>query len=457
MSQRKTLTERQIQVLQWIADGSPTVAEEEAQSRRISAGALRNRGLVETSGRGASWAASITEAGREYLARAKAPGAPLPRRANVLVTEQLVADVTAAGGTLVIENASRGWGEDGVDWERRVELAERHNKVRAGKRLVARWMNGRRDLQIELIEAPDGAIFAAAPVTVPSRVARYHPLVVQFRDRKERHEVSRGILPRAMRILHAIVVESEGRGYKVGLVADRRDLDRRGPAWSGEKDGHFTIATGDFALTLRLHEEGINRTWTPPTKWELQEWEQRPWTKPKPFTHETGGTGRLVISVVAPNFGRGWTSQWADRKSWALEDKVGEILAELEVRAVEDRQRREIAAREEEQRRLRWDDELQRARDRYSEHARGEALAKQLELWRTAEDIRAFCEAIEQRHADDDEAMAWAAWARAHADRIDPLSEPPRAPALPVDQHDYQLTEFIKDWSSSPGGRRAVW
>lgn len=69
---------------------------------RISAAALRSRGLATTSGRGASWAATLTKAGEEYLARVDGPTPPIPRQPNVSVTEQLV-------GTVQISIGQRGW------------------------------------------------------------------------------------------------------------------------------------------------------------------------------------------------------------------------------------------------------------------------------------------------------------------------------------------------------------
>lgn len=49
---------------------------------RISAGALRNRGLVKTSGRGPTCSAKITAAGRDYLREVDGPDPPIPRQAN---------------------------------------------------------------------------------------------------------------------------------------------------------------------------------------------------------------------------------------------------------------------------------------------------------------------------------------------------------------------------------------
>src|SRR5689334_4686584 len=95
---------------------------------RISAAALRNRGLVSITGRGPTWSATILPAGTEYLARVDGPEPPIPRQANVSLTQQLVDDVIAAGGSLRVEQ--RRWGSrDGVDYEQRARIAQQHGKA----------------------------------------------------------------------------------------------------------------------------------------------------------------------------------------------------------------------------------------------------------------------------------------------------------------------------------------
>jgi hypothetical protein len=62
MAQRKTLTEKQVLLLRWIADGCREGILGDGYYR-ISAAALRNRGLVKISGRGPTWTATITKTG----------------------------------------------------------------------------------------------------------------------------------------------------------------------------------------------------------------------------------------------------------------------------------------------------------------------------------------------------------------------------------------------------------
>src|SRR5581483_7494800 len=116
---------------------------------RISAGALRNRGLVRTSGRGPTWKATITSAGREYLQQVDGPNPPQPRHPNVSVTQQLVDEVLAAGGSLRVPR--KRWNDPGrVDYERRAQLAQSYGKVPAGSRLIVKRASAQ-ELLIELV------------------------------------------------------------------------------------------------------------------------------------------------------------------------------------------------------------------------------------------------------------------------------------------------------------------
>lgn len=88
---------------------------------------MRNRSLVRTSGRGPTWRATITAAGKEYLEQVDGPNPPLTLQPNVSVTQQLVDDVVAAGRSLRVPR--KRWNDpDGVDYKRRAQLAESYRK-----------------------------------------------------------------------------------------------------------------------------------------------------------------------------------------------------------------------------------------------------------------------------------------------------------------------------------------
>jgi hypothetical protein len=184
----------------------------EGYYHRLSAAALRSRGLLRIAGRGPTWHARVTERGLALLGQLDQPAEtagpapavlrtselpanePQPEKraersagaAPMLKTEQLVADVIAAGGMLF--RASQVGAED-VNWRQRAYAAQRHGKVPSGKRLtVSSTPTG---YEIMLEDGETGNELGAAPVPVPKQVRNHHPAVREFRDRTMLHEVSR--------------------------------------------------------------------------------------------------------------------------------------------------------------------------------------------------------------------------------------------------------------------------
>jgi hypothetical protein len=193
------LNEAQVAVLRWIAAGSPSGVME-GYAHRVSASALRTRDLVRISGRGPSWRAELTERGREQLELLEGeqsasstngsepntlpPSSPAPpvsrseRRAQLAPgpeplskTEQLVADVIAAGGRLTLpDDTAHG----GVNWRQRAYAAQRHGKVPDGKRLSVAWTKA--GFEIELLDGETGNELGADAVPVPARLSKFHPV-----------------------------------------------------------------------------------------------------------------------------------------------------------------------------------------------------------------------------------------------------------------------------------------
>src|SRR6185312_8056041 len=310
MAQRKTLTEQQVAILRWIGDGSPAGVME-GTFHRISAGALRNRGLVKTSGRGQTWSAKITTAGREYLREVDGPAPPIPRQANVSVTHQFVDDIVAAGGAQRFPQSER-W-----DLERKARLATRHRRVPDGMRLEVAHVGD--EVEIRLID-DEAATAELLPVTVPEKIGRYHPAARAFRDRREHHEVSREQLPRATRIVHAIAVEAERRGW----------------AATGQP-GCLQLMAQDEQFSIRLREDGVHSRGS----WE-RDVEHYRGVDPNSYfyrdrtlpagPYDAGAEGRLRLELLCENdwIFRGRQSRWSDRQSWTLEERLPHLFREIE-------------------------------------------------------------------------------------------------------------------------------
>ncbi len=453
MAQRRTLNEVQVSVLSWISEGCPDTGMD-GISTRISAGALRNRGFVRTSGRGPTWKATITPAGEEYLRQLNGPNPPLPRQPNVPVTQQLVDEVIAAGGALRVPR--KRWGDtDTIDYERRARLAEAHGKVPRGSHLVVKRATAD-ELLIEL--RSDGAITTddpedqpgLLPVPVPARLTKYHRVAQDFRDRTSLHEVSRKALPRVLRTVHALAVEAERRGYEAACVPISEDSYGR-TEWKPATDGQLVFTVRGHQLNVRISEKGAGQRG--PYEREMKRWKQdrerpiRPMhfvQRPKPY--DVSATGELNIEVTGASYGR--QRSWGDRARWKLEDRLPNLLRELELQAVDAEERHLAREREQAERQRRWEAAMDDAKVRLIADHRRNVLRERVRAWNEAEAIRAYCSAIEARHgadaiAADPDASAWLAFAREHADRAQQL---PQMPADPKITHE-ALKPYLGHWS----------
>jgi hypothetical protein len=104
------------------------------------------------------------------------------------------------------------------------------------------------------------------------------------------------------------------------------------------------------------------------SNWEKQQLRSRPWTeRDRPVRtrlgeYEANSTGSLCLELVSGWSQDGRSAKWADRKSWSLEEKLGEVLQEIEIRAAEAEERERERAREDERRQQEWEQAMARRR-----------------------------------------------------------------------------------------------
>jgi hypothetical protein len=140
-------------------------------------------------------------------------------------------------------------------------------------------------------------------------------------------------------------------------------------------------------------------------------------------------TGALSLKLeIEPHALNGLHRSWTDCKRYNLEQKLGEMV-EWIAAGVETTKQRRLALEVEEKRR-REEQEQQEAlrRAQVQEEKHRAKLLEQSARWHQAKLLRMFLDACESEFkpanppllANSSEAK-WLAWARAHADRIDPL------------------------------------
>jgi hypothetical protein len=435
MAQRKTLTEAQVDLLRWVADGCADDVYE-GTNHHISVAALQRRGLALTAGRGDAWTASVTGAGIAYLAEVDGPTPPVARRPNVSISDQLLADVEAAGGRL--EVPTRTWGRGGVNWERRVEVAIERGKVPPGKELRFHWLRGDHDL-ITLTDVPEDMVPVSAAVPLPARVGRYHPVVREFRSDAKGLDVSKAALPRVSLILHALVTEAIARGYKVDYAGEH----------------HLGFTADDHRVTLAVEEVGVRHRWVtkpdrdqPGDPYGIRHYKQ------VAVRDDSRATGRLVFEYVPPGRDRRRVTKWSDRRGSRIEDVLAEILAEVPVAAAEARHQRVEAERQAAIRRAEWEQAMDAARGRYVEQLCREELEQQMSRRDEALRIRSYAEALTAVHGSEPTTAAWVAWMHGRAAELDPLASPPSMPDPPEKVQPEDLRPYLK--GRSPYGPEAT-
>ncbi|MGY1868205.1 MULTISPECIES: hypothetical protein [Nocardia] len=364
------LNQKQVGVLEWILSRCPDGVFTDHE-HRITARALERRGLITISGKGHTWAAAITDAGRQW--HAAPPADVLPDESDA---DRLIARVLAADGRLVLQQ------------DRKVE--EYH------KRLVAMSLKSPtrpRGKKLEMISTgqwgggPKAIVFTehfddlveARPVPVPEHIAKYHPAVKAFVADKDWQFVSSDHVPRAARILQAIASEATARGIHATMPNaaakdvnqyQARDLNRC----------HLALRTPAGVYGLQIKEIAAGGA----PKVEPGRWKER---KAMPGWIRTRGwefisTGKLELIVRGP--GSSYNGDhYRDAKTITVEDKLPEVFRAFEIHKLRADWQEQEREREEAERRRRWEAAMAVAKERYFEHARWEHFKDRSREWGT--------------------------------------------------------------------------
>lgn len=444
---KSPVNQRQLDVLRWVADGCPAGRwAEDDYSYKTSAVALQVRGLVKITGRGRTWAATITEAGIYYLGHGAYPaaphaapviaadsGRPAPSKHERPVLKQAreLIDRLTNEGTVTIADPNE---RSRAHYRRILHACRAHHLVPEGQQLLFTGRDsGDIIIKLGLPSSDSETDWNRIRLNTRRITTNFDALRMALQTSSILDQLSEPLRPRAIDFL-------------IDLAEHLRTSDIPLGANLKLKTPKLFIQTGtrrkDISLTEILDEVPHKMTPQEERQQRHEPWKQFP-------THDQVPTGRLRLRVVRDGShevrsGRNYSSfqpnsdVFCDQKRKPIERQVREIARAIK-KGVDD----DIAARElEEQRRAEtqaarerkeaedlatWKAVRERARDKALLKLREATFAHAFESWQHAEDLRAFAARL---HADASEQgllesrprlQQWLQWARDRADQIDPI------------------------------------
>jgi hypothetical protein len=240
-----------------------------------------------------------------------------------------------------------------------------------------------------------------------------HGLVISKDGALQHLLVSREQLPRALKVLNALLLALEERGQSA--------------SWPKEENASLAVNIDGEAVRFSLSEptDSAPHVLTPTEV-------KHPWSAPK---YDYKLTGKLQLQIAnLPHFMGPIRRTWADGKQQRIEDCIGDFMVGLTVAAAaikKNRQQTEERHRRREEERKREEEERRIA----EEHERkAELVTELIGNWEEAVRLRKFVEAIEQEtvgsnfsEAESNDILQVVEWVRQYADTLDPMCDLPEA------------------------------
>jgi len=243
-------------------------------------------------------------------------------------------------------------------------------------------------------------------VTVKERVTRYHPVVAELRSvlkkgGKDKYHriatrpstrflISKEALPRASRIMDALLRELNKRGFKASFE-DRRVM----VLIEGEK------------IKFEMLEPAKRDAEPTVSEWGYKHWDFTP-------------TGNLSIELWCWYLNK-FQTKWSDTPSKRLEDRLGQIIALFEeapsiIRAKkEDERLEELASQRRQLRRRRLSDVI------IFTHERASQVDQLIEDLQKAKAVRSWVAEVRNSDSPPAATTRLTRWASEYADHLDPL------------------------------------
>lgn len=361
-----------------------------------------------------------------------------------------MADVERRGGILTISDPSSS---TRARYRRLLHACREHHLVPAGKELRFTGHDSG-DLVIAIGDGSDKSTSDWLRVRTTTRriTTNTESLRGAMNASKILHGLSPEVRDRAASTIVALAEELRGHDLKLGI-----NVNLKTPKLFLQVEGRKR----DVTIT-ELNREVPHM----PTAAERRELKRNPWTRVPTVDHVPSGQLKLTVDRDGWANNRSECDEWTDKPKTPLDKQITVIAREIKAGVVNDldAQRREeerrAAAHEQwerervEERRV-WEESRNTAIIRAREDVRRTTLAKLHHDWRTATEIRAFCDALsaatltcptqndlsaEERSRDWVTLRTWLAWARSAVDDLDPTRHPERLDDASFDvtvTHDY--------------------
>lgn len=219
MRRHQPLTVRQVEVLQWVADGCPAGVWRDF-TYKTTAYALAARGLLSVVRRRHQWSATLTDDGRFYLQHGRYPSAPDPAghpptsetgSAADDFAAHLLAQLTQGAGQIIVRSPSD---RERASYRRAIHLLITGHRLPEGF-VLRHTRRDHGDLTIRLTPRAADPRPAPPQVSVPPSTAAVSPEVRALASRV-RLAVTEPTRERAARILQAIAEQCAARGWSLG-------------------------------------------------------------------------------------------------------------------------------------------------------------------------------------------------------------------------------------------------
>ncbi|MDQ4212527.1 hypothetical protein [Microbacterium capsulatum] len=434
------LNQQQVDVLRWVRDGCPDGVYTKGWEHRIMARALERRGLVSIGGRGPTWVASITTAGRAWLDSPPTEAEMVPEDSEA---DRLIVDVIEAGGTLPISAADA----EAKPWDKLVRLSLKSPKRPHGKKLTITRVGGwyGKEQQISFTERFEDYV-TTTPVPVSERVGKYHPVVKQYLADKHWQYVSKEYLPRAGRILQAVAAEAERRG--MGVIEPSKAKKNQGQPQYKRVTGHLWLKTASGEYSIEIKEipgkGGAKRGYYGDYPKSTPRWINQRQT-------DFISTGRFELILDGPRTPY-QGEHFRDSGSTTVEHKLPGLFARLDTYALEAEWAEKERIREKAGRQRQWEAAMIKARSEYAQAARWvhfTTLAKESEKLRRYRDfLAAATEAASALPSEAQTATAdYLSEIRSIIDGRDPMATPSLILPEVSEPTLEQLKPFLGRWS----------